>query len=389
MPSLGLLNFTTSDVVIAWIFAFLALLSCLYWGLAWWRIARWRPRLPEFAPGEPVTCAAGISVLKPLHGVEPQLPENLRSFIAQHYSPFELLCGVQDAQDPVLPLLEPLQGQNGLRIVRHTVQLGSNPKVNNLAGIYPHARYPILVLADADIRVGPDYLAQLAQELDRPGVGVSSCLYRARTLPGLWSQVLGVQIQEHFLPSVLAAAALGPNLYCGGATIALRRDVFERCGGFAALADELADDYAIGAHVRALGYRSIVSDVLVETLVAEDSFRSFYAHALRWARTTRAVQPWGHAFSFLTYPLPLVLIAALCWQGWAFAALVLVLALRLVYHWQIGRKLHSPLSALAVGLADFLGLSIWAHAQIAGKVHWRGRNFSIDAHGQMHDGVER
>ncbi|MGE0048517.1 MAG: bacteriohopanetetrol glucosamine biosynthesis glycosyltransferase HpnI [Acidithiobacillus sp.] len=391
MPWPGLPSIAISDLVLiaAYFFAAIAGVSCIYWALAWWQMETWRPQLPEDAGPLSSPDAFGVSIIKPLHGVEPELSANLQSFLTQHYPRFEMICGVQDSVDPVLPLLDGFRRQPALRVVQHTTTLGSNPKVNNLAGIIAQASYPVLVLADADIRVGSGYLACLVRELTVPEVGVVSCLYRARPISGFSSQLLAVQIQEHFLPSVRLAAALGPNIYCGGATIAVRRESFDALGGCAALANELADDYALGARIRALGYRSALSNYVVETLVAEDGFAAFYAHALRWARTTRAVQPWGHTFSFLTYPLPLVLMAAAFWQGWAWSTVALVACLRLVYHWRIGRKLRSPLSAMAVLLADILGLWIWAHAQIAGKVRWRGRNFSIDAHGQMHDGVQR
>ncbi|WP_312261111.1 bacteriohopanetetrol glucosamine biosynthesis glycosyltransferase HpnI [Candidatus Igneacidithiobacillus taiwanensis] len=370
--------------------AVLAVFSAIYWAMAWWQIERWRPRLPEDGRADgPLAEAPGVSILKPLHGVEPELLENLHSFLAQDYPRYEVVCGVQDPTDPVLALLQQLPVRANLHIVVHQQDLGGNPKVSNLAGIYAQTHYPLLVLADADIRVGPAYLVQLVRELQRPGVGVVSCLYRPRVAGGFWSQVLGVQIQEHFLPSVRLANSLGPNVYCAGASIAIRREVFEACGGFPAIAPALADDYAIGASVRAQGYRSVVSDYVVETIVAEPGFASFYRHALRWARTTRTVQPWGHAFSFLTYPLPLSLLLAAFLGKAGAALLVLVLVLRLVYHWRIVRKLRSPLPLSAVLLADVLGFWIWAHAQVASSVHWRGRNFSIDAHGQLHDGVER
>ncbi|MEY2341351.1 bacteriohopanetetrol glucosamine biosynthesis glycosyltransferase HpnI [Acidithiobacillus sp. IBUN Pt1247-S3] len=376
-------------LIAAYFFATLAGLSCIYWALAWWRVEAWRPQLPEDSCPGLLADGPGVSILKPLHGVEAELDKNLQSFLAQNYPRYEMICGVQDPADPVLPLLAQLPAQTNLHILQHDCSLGSNPKVNNLAGMLAQAQYPVLLLADADIRVGPDYLACLVGELNQPQVGIVSCLYRARPVSSFWSQVLAVQIQEHFLPSVRLASALGPNIYCGGASIALRQEQLEALGGFAALRNALADDYALGAAVRGLGYRSVLSDYVVETLVAEESFISFYAHASRWARTTRAVQPWGHAFSFLTYPLPLSLLAALFWEGWTWLGVVLVLCLRLVYHWRIVRRLRSPLPAKAVWIADILGLWIWAHAQISGKVRWRGRKFSIDAHGQMHDGVER
>ncbi|MCE5393305.1 MAG: bacteriohopanetetrol glucosamine biosynthesis glycosyltransferase HpnI [Acidithiobacillus sp.] len=374
--------------MLVWILTIIALASLGYWVLAWWQLERFRPILPETpAPKECRDCPPA-ALLKPCHGVEEGLLANLQSFLAQNYPSYEVLCGVQDPADPALPLLQSLVATAGnrLRVILHQTPLGLNPKVANLQGILAASQYDFLVLSDADIRVGPGYLATLWGELQQEGVGVVTCLYRARVEGGGWSAVLGAQIQEQFLPSVLLAARWGPQIYCAGATIALERTLLEKIGGFPAIADALADDFALGAAARELGYRVALSAVVVETVVREENFRAFYSHALRWARTTRAVQPWGHAFSFLAWPLPWLCLASLAW-GEPLGVL-LVLILRLVYHERIVRKLRSPIPLWAAFLGDCMGLILWGHARITGKVHWRGRNFVVHAGGQMDNGVK-
>ncbi|RBM03198.1 glycosyl transferase [Acidithiobacillus ferridurans] len=377
--------------------ALLSLAAVVYLLMALRAIARWHPILPErdaAVSGDILCDGPGISVLKPLHGDEGDLYAALRSFCVQDYPAFEMVFGVQHPDDPAVAVVLQLQAEFpalALRWVCTEAHIGSNPKVNNLAGILAVCRYDTLVISDADISVGPYYLRQICASLQNRNVGVVTCLYRARPVATFWSRVLAGQVNDLFLPSVLLAARLGPNIFCGGATMALRRRTLEAVGGLPRLANQLADDYWLGAYSRQLGQATLLADYVVDTEVREANFRAFYQHALRWSRTTRSVQPLGHTFSFLTYPLPLVLLLA-PWMGlWGGVPLGVVLLLRLVYHRQIMHKLGADGSFGVALLGEFLGLWIWFHALFARHVAWRGSQFAIAADGRMdgHDGAKR
>ena len=377
--------------------ALLSLAAVVYLLMTLRAIARWHPVLPErdaAVSGDILCDGPGVSVLKPLHGDEGGLYAALRSFCVQDYPAFEMVFGVQHPDDPAVAVVQRLQAEFpalALRWVCTEARIGSNPKVNNLAGILAACRYDTLVISDADISVGPHYLRQICASLQNRNVGVVTCLYRARPVATFWSRVLAGQVNGLFLPSVLLAARLGPNIFCGGATMALRRRTLEAVGGLPRLANQLADDYWLGAYSRQLGQTTLLADYVVDTEVREANFRAFYQHALRWSRTTRSVQPLGHTFSFLTYPLPLVLLLA-PWMGfWGGVPLGVVLLLRLVYHRQIMHKLGADGSFGVALLGEFLGLWIWFHALFARHVAWRGSQFAIGADGRMdgHDGVKR
>jgi len=383
-----------------WVGGFAALLSLaavIYLLLTLWAVGRWHPVLPErdaAATEDILRDWPGVSVLKPLHGDEDNLYSALHSFCAQDYPAFEIVFGVQRPTDPAIAVVQRLQAEFpalSLYWVCTEARIGSNPKVNNLVGILAACRYDALVISDADITVGPRYLRQICAPLQNRDVGVVTCLYRARPAATFWSRVLASQVNSLFLPSVLVAARLGPNIFCGGATMALRRGTLEAFGGLPRLANQLADDYWLGAYSRQLGQHTLLADYVVDTEVQEAGFRSFYRHALRWSRTTRSVQPLGHAFSFLSYPLPLVLLLA-PWMGlWGGLPLGVVLLLRLVYHRQIMHKLDAGDSFGVALLGDFLGLWIWFHALFARHVAWRGSQFAIGADGRMggHDGAKQ
>ena len=116
------------------------------------------------------------------------------------------------------------------------------------------AKHDILIAVDSDILAPPDYLEQVAALLQKPGAGGVSVLYYGELAGPVWSRFAALCINTHFLPNVMVGTALGLAKPCFGSTIAVKREVLERIGGFEAFADQLADDYAIGAAVRKAGF---------------------------------------------------------------------------------------------------------------------------------------
>ncbi|MDA8365198.1 MAG: bacteriohopanetetrol glucosamine biosynthesis glycosyltransferase HpnI [Gammaproteobacteria bacterium] len=357
--------------------------SFVYEGAAIAALWRWRRRAQPEAPVTPP-----VTILKPLHGEEPELYANLRSFCCQRYPVFQIICGVHDADDPAVTVVRRLQAEfpeHDLRLVIDECCIGVNRKVSNLHNMLSDARHDILVLSDADVRVGPEYLRTVVGPLADPAVGVVTCLYQGVPDKGMGSRLLAQHVNEGFVPAVLVAQRLGPNTFCGGATLALRRSTLDAIGGFPALADHLADDYLLAARARALGLRTVLSTYLVETLVREDSLVTAYRHALRWARTIRSVQPLGQALSFLTYPLPMALFGALVGGPAGLAILGLALTLRITLHFAANQALGatSPRGAWTFWAADLVGFVIWLHALFGCKVRWRQESYSIRADGRM------
>ncbi len=371
MTSLGL----ALVLILIWAYVFGATVATL-------RFAR-RPPRAAANRGQPV------SVLKPLHGAEPGLYENLRSFADQDYPGFQLVLGVRDRADSALPVARTLIRQRRRRDIKLVIDpraAGSNLKVANLENMLPAARYDIIVVADSDMRVGRDYLASVTAPLGIPGIGLVTCLYKGiPTDRGLWSQLAALQINFGFLPSAVLGDALGIGGGCFGATIALRRAVLERIGGFARLRNELADDHRIGAAVRGLGLASVLSPYLVKNHVSEPSFASLWRHELRWARTSRMMAPAGYAGSVVTHTVVLAALAAAAsgsGAAWGFVSLSLVL--RWISAAVIARRLDLPLSGLwLLPLRDTLSFAVFVGSFCGRSVLWRGQLFRVEPSGRM------
>jgi cellulose synthase/poly-beta-1,6-N-acetylglucosamine synthase-like glycosyltransferase len=67
---------------------------------------RSRPRSP--LASAPPTTVPGVSIIRPLKGLDPNIFENLESSFTQEYPLFEILLAVADADDPVLPVAREL-----------------------------------------------------------------------------------------------------------------------------------------------------------------------------------------------------------------------------------------------------------------------------------------
>src|SRR5262249_33858631 len=140
---------------------------------------------------------------------------------------------------------------------------GANSKVSNLINLGARARHEIIVLADSDIRVAPDYLEMLVSVLERPGVGLVTCLYRGSPEGNVWARLTGMAIDYQFLPSILVGLSLRLAHPCFGSTVALRSNTLAAIGGFDTVADYLADDYALGAAVRRIGLEVAIAPRIV------------------------------------------------------------------------------------------------------------------------------
>ncbi|PYX87683.1 MAG: glycosyl transferase family 2, partial [Acidobacteria bacterium] len=68
---------------------------------------RYRKRAAQArASANAISSLPSVTVLKPLHGLEPRLAENLASFFEQDYPDFEIIFGARDADSMALSVVE-------------------------------------------------------------------------------------------------------------------------------------------------------------------------------------------------------------------------------------------------------------------------------------------
>jgi ceramide glucosyltransferase len=334
--------------------------------------------------------ARAVTILKPLHFVEPGLKQAIVSVLRQNYAaPLQLILGVQDQRDPAIAVVREVMNENpdaDIKLVIDATPHGSNRKVSNLINMAEFAKYDLLVLSDSDIAVEPDWLSTVAAHFERDGVGAVSCLYAGKARGNFWSVMSAMGSSYEFLPNVIGALSLGLASPCFGSTIALTRATLSRIGGFRAFANQLADDYEIGRAVRGLGLEVVIPAFVVDHTSAEESWTEYFRHERRWNRTTRLIDPIGHTGSIITHAFPLALLAA-PFEHWAAFSLALVaatLASRLSVKWCIERKFRTRAGPVwALPLRDLLAFFVFLSSFFGENVHWRGSRFAVSPGGAL------
>lgn len=354
-----------------------------------------RPPLASQAGG----AMPAVTVLRPLHGAEPGLADRLRALAGQRYGgPVQILCGVQNAQDPAVPVVRALQAELAaadspvtLDLVIDPTRHGANAKIANLLNMQRLIRHEVLILADSDIGVPADYLDRVVGALMQPGVGLVTCLYRGAPSAELsprrrvWADMAARTIDHHFLPNVLVGLRLGLARPCFGSTMALTAATLERVGGLAAFQDILADDHALGEAVRGLGLTVAVPAFVVDHLSDEAGFASLWNHELRWARTIRGLDPGGYLGSVVTYPLPIALIGAIfagC-HAWSLIVLGLAVGARIVLQVTVDGVIGRSRPLWRGPIRDILSFAVFVASFIVRQVSWRGQRFSVNSDGTM------
>src|SRR5437870_1178856 len=135
----------------------IAVAGCGYLIAATILVGRFARALMPTSPASPA-----VTILKPLHGDEEGLFDNLTSFAQQRYAgAVQIICGVTDTSDPAAAVVERLRDASAthdIELVIDPTIHGANRKVANLINMAPRIRRDIVIVSDSDIRVDPDYL---------------------------------------------------------------------------------------------------------------------------------------------------------------------------------------------------------------------------------------
>ncbi len=362
----------TADLLLAG-----SILGCLYLVTASLLVLRHRRSPASEASPVPVT------VLVPLCGTEPRLAQLLRVLCQQDYAaPVQIVCGARSDTDPALAVARQLAaGDPGQRIEVHVhPQIhGLNLKVSNQINLAQHARHDTLVMVDSDVEITRDFLSGMIAELQKPGVGIVSCLYHGVATDDVWARLGASGVNTHFLPNAIVALRFRLERPCFGAGMAISHDTLRRIGGLEAFADQLWEDYAIGKAIRAAGLEVAHPRFTLGHVYAGGSGRDLVMSQIREARTIRGINPAGHAGTIVTHPFPLALTALLIGGGsQALAVALIALGCRTAVGWCAGTRFGArPLQFWLMPVRDMLSFTAYVASFFGGTVTWRGERHRL------------
>jgi ceramide glucosyltransferase len=353
-----------------------------------------------------------LSVLKPLHGMEPGLEQNIESFFEQDYPEFELLFCARQESDAGLQLARRV-GARHPEVDARYVTCGEptpkfhNAKVYSLAKMDSVAKHSLFITSDADVRVTKDYLRRMVQNLKDPAVGLASCVYLGTTTGGttdgkttnggakarISSQLDAVGKSVEMTSGVLVADMLEGTKFALGASMAVRKESFQMAGGFEELGQFYADDFVLGNRLAAQKIGVRMATHVIRLMVQDTPFGLSFRNQLRWMQSTRRSRPLGHLGSGLTFAMPFGLL------GLAWGLLSGHVLLGVV--WLAGMVLNRWLQAAAIlqvmgdedwvrgmllyPLRDLLGSVLWLGSYGGDKFYYRGKVYTLKGGGRVEE----
>lgn len=338
------------------------------------------PQISEFPP---------VSVLKPVHGMEAQLRENIESFFRQDYPSYEILFAADEANDAALDVVREVSSkypQIPCRILVTGKPPWPNPPAYCFSRMTEEAVTEILITSDSDVEVAPTYLKEVVAPLLDPAVGMVTCVYRGKNAAGFWSGLTAIGMSVEMTAGVLVANLFEGMKFGLGPTIAVKKEAVKRIGGYEALGHYFANDFMIGNLIDKAGYRVVLSQHTIDHVVNQKSFQKMWDNQIRWAKSTRYSRPKGHLGSSLIFAVPfglLGLVAALLMGRPILGFILLGTALlnRVLESWIVGwGVVGDPIAVKQFWLypiRDLLGFVVWVASYTAARAVWRDSRYEL------------
>jgi ceramide glucosyltransferase len=336
-----------------------------------------------------------VSILKPVHGEEAQLKENIESFFRQDYPGYEVLFAADTEENVALGVVREVCARFP-HIRSRIVVTGRPPWLNPPAYSFYRmtelAAYDILATSDSDVEVEPDYLRDVVPPLLEPGTGMVTCVYRGKSVGGFWTAVHAIGMSVEMTAGVVTANLLEGIKFGLGPTIVVRRDALERIGGYSALGEYFANDFVIGNMIEKAGYKVVLSGHIIDHVVSPMTLRRSWQNQLRWAMSTRWSRPWGHLGTGLTFAIPygiagLLAGATMGRLGLGFALLAVSIVNRVIESWGIGWSVARDTKARNAPwlfvIRDLMGFFVWCASYVSKHTIWRNRGYELAGEGRI------
>lgn len=349
----------------------------------------------QLLEAERATSLPAVSLLKPVHGREARLKENIESFFRQDYPDYEIIFAADEPDDAALEIIEEVRARYP-RIRCRVLVTGKppwpNPPAYGFHRMTEIAAHDILVTSDSDVEVAPSYLREVVPPLLDPKVGMLTCLYRGKNAGGLWSGMDAIGMSVEMSAGVLTANLLEGMKFGLGPTIVARKDSVARIGGYQVIGEYFSNDFVIGNLIERAGYRVVLSRHVIDHVVPPMTFRRMWERQVRWAKGTRWSRPKGHFGTGLIFAMPYgilgFLAAAAMGHVWAGAGLLgAAIANRMIealaIGWGVVRDPRARNAPWLYPLRDLLGFFVWCASYLSKRAVWRDSKYELVEGGRI------
>ncbi len=362
---------TFAAITLAALVVVAAALHLLTTALVMWRF-RGRTQIHPTQPRH------GISVLRPVCGLDPDLATTLATSFYGMTAGDEVIFCVARSDDPTIPVLRKLMTEHAgveSKLLVGDDPVSGNPKLNNLVKGWSAARSDWIAMIDSNVLLPRDYVQTLFDTW-RVDTGLVSSPPAGTAATNVWARLECAFLNTYQDRWQLAADQLG-NGFGQGKVLFWRRDILDAAGGLAALGQELAEDVASTKIVRAAGLKVRIVRRPFSQPLGQRTLVEVWDRQLRWARVRRA----GFPLIFALEPLSGVLLPFLALSGLILTGAVAPLVLPVfVVAWYAAEVLlarragwpANPADVVMWGLRDAMIPAIWVASFAARGFTWRG-----------------
>ncbi|KAH9056910.1 glycosyltransferase family 21 protein, partial [Lactarius vividus] len=367
----------------------------------------------------------GVSILRPLKGLDTNLLENLESSFRQEYPNFEILLSVADEHDKALSVVYELLAKYpnvNARVIIGDMDVGTNPKVNNLIRPYNEAAHDILWVLDSNVAVAPGTLARAVEILSRPSRPNSrrrriALVHHVPFAISSRGTTFGARVEEAFLNTnhakmyVAINAATVDSCVVGKSNFFRRSDLERLDGslvpqrrqhnsgqqrGLAAFSRFLAEDNMIGLSLwHELDLRHDLSCDVAHNTLGDMSLSDYVWRRVRWIRVRKHMSLAATLLEPFTESVMLSVIAAASMQFLAGVTPYLFLPTHFILWILIDLDVYASLAGHALPsskrwgflaawvVREMLAFPIWMLAMMGDEVEWRGRRYKVMRNGEV------
>ncbi|XP_060583307.1 ceramide glucosyltransferase-B-like [Ruditapes philippinarum] len=243
---------------------------------------------PQISPED----LQGVSIIKPLVGVDSNLYYNLETFFNIKYPAYELLFSVHDEQDPAIMIVQKLierYPKVDAKLFIGMKYVGPNGKVNNMMKPFEACKYDLVNISDSSIKASPEVLMDMVGHMTADTglvLQMPFCCDR-KGFAAIYEKVFFGTMQAR---NMLTAIALGINCSTGMSSM-IRKEIVERAGGLQHFAQYLAEDFFLAHQTVQQGFKVKLSNMLAMQNSGAYSVDHFHQRLTRWGRLRVATVP--------------------------------------------------------------------------------------------------